>query len=277
MPRLDPCKWEAEMLLLWHKLSRIADDVFPTGDDGRFLTIETKGTNDIVTSAEREIDSRLTEFLSLQFNCLVISEERPYDIWPPFQGYVWIIDPIDGTRNFSKRLTSFGIMGAYAENGIITAGFIFFPFAYGACRKMYFAWKSMGAWVMDKNGYRQIRTASNAPLQESFVFVEGPKHLRRSETHRIEEVAHRTRDNFSCAVAFHALAHSWPEETPAAGVISLRNKPWDNAPGCIIAEEAGCTVTDRMGHAVTIENCTDIIAANNRENHRRLLALVNKE
>lgn len=254
-------------------LDDLSDIVFPFGDSGKSITAEEKGKNDFVTVKDKLVDGILSEFLAKRFNVLVVSEERQH-IWPPAEKRYWVIDPVDGTHNLAAGWPIFGIMGAYVIEDVPNFGFIYFPYAYGGRREMYFAGIDHGAWVLDNDGREQILVAHAAKLEDSFVLFEGPSHLMQRKMHNIGPHVGGYRVNLSCAVSFISLARDRGRARRTAGVVSLNNKPWDNLPAIPIVTEAGGVISDIQGGPVTVSNATDVVAANNGKNHETLLNLV---
>lgn len=257
-------------------LDNLADVIFPFGDDGKRITAEEKKKNDFVTDKDRSVDRMLSGFLEERFAVPVISEERPH-AWPPDVERYWVIDPVDGTHNLGAGWPIFGIMGAYIENMIPVFGFIYFPYAYGGRREICFAGIGRHAWVIHENGWEQVLVARYAELEDSFVLFEGPSRRMQREMLNIGSRVGGYRVCLSCAVSFVSLARDRERARRIAGVVSLNNKPWDNLPAVPIIIEAGGVTSDRFGQPITVNNATDVIAANNMRNHRFLLDLVQAE
>lgn len=253
-------------------LNNIARMVFPAGDKTEILTVREKAKNDFVTGKDKAVDRMLSGFLEMEFGCPVISEERPHQ-WPPNAERYLVIDPVDGTHNLGAGWPIFGIMGVYIVTGIPEFSFIYFPYAYGMRREMYVAATGCGAWVMDDTQCAQIAVAREAELKDAFVLFEGPSKLMLNQITRIGQHVGGWRNCISCAVSFASLARDRKHARRTAGVVSLNNKPWDNLPAVPLIREAGGIITDEYGRTITVANCTNVVASNNRRNHRRLLEL----
>ncbi len=112
---------------------------------GRELTVETKADDSPLTQADRAshrlICERLREF---DPSIPVLSEESPdgeireRKNWKRF----WLVDPLDGTKEFIKRTGEFTVNIALIEDGVPVLGVIYVP----ARESTYFADKGKGAW-----------------------------------------------------------------------------------------------------------------------------------
>ncbi|MBI2639321.1 MAG: inositol monophosphatase family protein [Candidatus Sungbacteria bacterium] len=257
-------------------LTIIADRVFPKGDGGRDITAKEKNKGDFVTVKDVMVDQMLSGFLEKQFGCPVVSEERQHS-WPPPERRYWVIDPVDGTHNLAAGWPIFGIMGAYVVEAVPVYGFIYFPYAYGGRREMYFAGLGCGAWVDDGVFLERIFVDPAAKLEDSFVLFEGPSRLMQREMSNIGPHAGGYRVNLCCAVSFVSLARDRGRARRTAGVVSLNNKPWDNLPAAPIIIEAGGIISDTYKQPITVNNATNVVAANNIENYQALLGLAQEK
>lgn len=112
---------------------------------------QDKNDGSLVTKYDLAIDKKLTEGLKKIINCPVLSEEHKEII----ENTYFVIDPIDGTHNFSRGFECFGIMLAYVENGETVFSIIDLP----ELNKTYTAIKGKGAFL---NGDRiYVRKTGN--------------------------------------------------------------------------------------------------------------------
>ena len=114
--------------------------------------ISDKKTGEIVTEADIRAEKRLTtELLEILPGSLVVGEEAVAadpTIEERLLGEepVWVIDPIDGTRNFANGKECFCVIIALCHGSKTIAGWIYDPIA----EIVYFAQKGMGAWANDR-------------------------------------------------------------------------------------------------------------------------------
>ena len=103
---------------------------------------EDKEDGSLVTEYDILIDKKLTEGLKKIINCPVLSEEHNEEI----KNNYFVIDPIDGTHNFSRGFECYGIMVAYVENNVTQFSIIYMPIL----KKTYTAIKDKGAFLNNK-------------------------------------------------------------------------------------------------------------------------------
>src|SRR3984957_279345 len=148
-----------------------------------------------------------------------------------------IIDPIDGTEEFSRGIPTFGTLLGIELNGEIVAGGGGAP-GVGA---RWGAYRGEGAF---RNGER-IRVSRTPRLNEAMVFTTGTGPSKNAEDRaRIRRLLDASRDSRS-------LGGFWQHMLVAEGAIDAAldwtSKPWDLAPLGIIVEEAGGRSTNIRG------------------------------
>jgi histidinol-phosphatase len=148
-----------------------------------------------------------------------------------------IIDPIDGTEEFSRGIPTFGTLLAIEHRGEIVAGMCSAP----ALSTRWYAYRGSGAF---RNGHT-IHVSKTPQLGEAMIFTTGtgPK---KSPVHRekLRRLADASRGG-------RALGGFWQHMLVAEGAIDvavdLTSQPWDLAPLGIIVEEAGGRSTNLNG------------------------------
>ena len=93
--------------------------------------VEEKAADDFVTIADREAEAMLEEGLGkIVPGLVVVGEEAAFadpGVLERLSGDCWIVDPIDGTRNFAAGRPPFAIMLAMASAGVAHSGWIYDP------------------------------------------------------------------------------------------------------------------------------------------------------
>lgn len=145
----------------------------------------------------------------------------------------FVVDPIDGTRNFVAGLPLFGVMAAAIVRGTILAGVIHDPI----CGDTAHAIKGQGAWLSRPNhAPKRLQVATAGPLARMEAIA---------GTHSLPEPL-RTRvltalPRLGSATWLRCSAHEY--RLAAAGFCHIlfynRLMPWDHAPGWLIHQEAG--------------------------------------
>lgn len=129
-----------------------ADEIMPRFQNLRASDIREKSPGDLVTVADEAAETALTKLLSDALpGSTVVGEEAVSANAAVLQRLkgdapVWVIDPIDGTRNFSNGNPQFGVFVALVQNGAVRAGW-----AYDAPgNRMAVAQQGAGAWLEGK-------------------------------------------------------------------------------------------------------------------------------
>lgn len=203
----------------------------------------TKAGGEVVTvadeAAERRLEQRLTDLLP---GSLVVGEEAAAADPAVFAHLlqdepVWLIDPIDGTHNFSEGIPVFAVMVALVQRGAIRAAWIHDPPNARTAQ----AEEGAGAWM---SGQR-LKAAVPAPLTDMAGTLHAGQHGGADLRKRVR-VLHRelgTLRNLRCAGAEYIRL--------AAGEMHYtfftRLMPWDHAPGVLLHQEAGGFVQTAEG------------------------------
>jgi fructose-1,6-bisphosphatase/inositol monophosphatase family enzyme len=199
------------------------------GDD----EIIEKNKGDIVTAADLAVEALLTPQLrTLIPGSLVIGEEAVHadpDITDHLETeeYVWIIDPVDGTRSFARGGDSFCVIVALTRHGETLAGWIFQP------TQNYFTVSEKGSGAF-KDGERL--TTSEATIESTRGALHTtylPKHLRDQMKDGIKTMT----SNIPVSSAGLEYVRVASGETDVT--MFWNSYPWDHAAGALIVEEAG--------------------------------------
>jgi histidinol-phosphatase len=148
-----------------------------------------------------------------------------------------IIDPIDGTEEFSRGIPTFGTLLGIELNGEIVAGMCSAP----ALGTRWWAYRGEGAF---RNG-EKMRVSQTPQLSEAMVFTTGTGPSKGPEDRaRIRRLLDASRNSRS-------IGGFWQHMLVAEGAIDAAldwtSKPWDLAPLGIIVEEAGGRSTNVLG------------------------------
>lgn len=119
------------------KLVKECGDLLRSVD--REKDIKEKKDGSLVTKYDLMLDEKLTNGLKQIINCSVLSEEHKEKLGSTY----FVIDPIDGTHNFSRGFECFGIMVALVENKKTLFSIVELPMLY----KTYTAIKGQGAYL----------------------------------------------------------------------------------------------------------------------------------
>lgn len=123
--------------------------------------------NDPVTAADFASDSFIKEQIKKHFpQDQILTEETANDNIDRSDS-VWIVDPLDGTMNFTNQKNEFCVMIGHCTNGIPDLGVVYFP----ATWLIYYAEHGKWAYVINQNGERtllQVNTKRSS-LEDAIV------------------------------------------------------------------------------------------------------------
>lgn len=236
--------------------------------DGR--EIKLKGRRNIVTDADFAADRTIRKILLTHFPTdRFISEEgdaAEHARWWTLakisdEVNLWIIDPLDGTTNYSRNLYPFCVSIALYRAGAVQAGVVYDPLR----QEMFAAERGRGAWL---NG-KPLCVSNKNILEEAVISAEwgrAPSVRRRTTTvfARIVDQAMTGRAYGSAAISMCGIAAGRLD-----GYIHLALAPWDVAAAALIVEEAGGKITNPAGEAWTVHS--NAYVASNGHLHTRLL------
>jgi len=210
-------------------------DVMPRFKKLAEADIREKAPGDLVTVADIDAERRLTRVLrDLIPGSGVLAEEAASQEGLELEDYhtddaTWLIDPVDGTRNFSNGETPFGIVVAFVVQGKVELSWIHLPFE----DRTFVAERGSGAWIQ---GGARLGTADDEALEAMTglcnyrVFEDIPPEQVRRNAEVFAELR-----NFRCA------SYDFVQLASGAKHFSLYRRlwPWDHAAGTLLFEEAG--------------------------------------
>ena len=198
-----------------------------------------KGEVDPVTDADRAAETEIRRLLaSARPADAILGEEEGGSDWR--DGRVWILDPLDGTVNFIHHVPHVAVSVALWEDGSPTVGVI-----RDVHRGEVFAAADGGGATL--NG-RPIRVSATADLGSGLVATGFP-YDRRTQADDLGATIGRALKAVQGIRRFGsaALDLCWVAAGRYDAYWEQRLQPWDTAAGCLIAREAGGTVTDLAG------------------------------
>jgi len=192
--------------------------------------ITPKLADDVVTVADHESEAMLAEGLARIADIPVVGEEAAFadeSVFDRLTGDCWIVDPLDGTRNFAKGQPPFGVLIAMALGGEAHTGWIYDCLSGRFC----VAHRGQGAFV---NGERITArpTGEDPPVAAiSLIFMDPSKR----EAVKAAIADYRLADIPYCA------AEQYPRLALGVDDVAIfeRTLPWDHAAGALWLNEAG--------------------------------------
>jgi fructose-1,6-bisphosphatase/inositol monophosphatase family enzyme len=240
----------------------VAEEVMPRFGALHEAEITGKPTpgdpDDVVTVVDHAVERRLGPALqALLPGSVVIGEEAVHDRPDLIAGLsgsvpVWLIDPIDGTKNFARGEDTFGVMIALVEGGATRAGWIALP----ARGQMFVGEHGAGAYL-DR---RRVRTQPRpAGLPRGTIYTQFlPASLAEALGLAASGWCEPVEGPGAAAIEYTAIIQGQKEF-----VVYYRLKPWDHGAGALLLTEAGGSVEhlDRRPYLPASEDQVTILGA----------------
>ena len=227
--------------------------------------IETKEDDSPVTIADKTADKIIREYLNKTFPThAFLTEESEDNDARLSNDLVWIVDPVDGTKDFIAKDDQFTTNIALAYKHKVVVGVVIAP----ARDEIYFASENNGAFYQ-KLGEKPVKIHANDKLDDLtfltsvFHFTKGEQELIDRHSDKIKHVMKLGSSLKPCAIA-HGLAEITFRSSP-------NTKEWDTAASQIIVEEAGGLFVEPNGNPIRynrkdVYNRNGYIVVNRKEN-----------
>ncbi len=231
--------------------------------------VQWKGHDDPVTAADHAANEMLVRELHRHFpNDAVLSEEFPDDLARLGKDRVWMVDPMDGTKQFIERIGEFAVMIGLAVEGEAKLGVVYHP----SVDRMYYAAPAIGAFIEEKWSTKRLRVAPISEPSQMTAAMSRSHHSPKVDLilERLG-VTERLRHG-SVGLKFGLIAEGRAHLYVHTGA---RTNQWDTCGPEAILREAGGVVTDWNGDPLAynrpeIRNLRGIIASNGTI-HERIL------
>ncbi|MGL5953751.1 MAG: 3'(2'),5'-bisphosphate nucleotidase CysQ [Providencia rustigianii] len=219
------------------KLAREAGDAIMAIYNGHApLQVEHKSDDSPVTAADIAAHKIITAGLNLiSPDIPQLSEEDPPE-WTTRQNWqrYWLIDPLDGTKEFINRNGDFTVNIALIENGVPVMGVVYVP----AKGLLYYA-QGDQAWKEENGHHHAIHVKSKNPpvvvISRSHQDPELMAYLSQIKQHKTAEIG--------SSLKFCLVAEGMAQLYPRFGPTNI----WDTAAGHAVALGAGAKVVDWNG------------------------------
>ncbi len=165
------------------------------------------------------------------------SLEISYAIRKTWNRY-WLIDPLDGTKEFVKHKQAFTVNISLIENGNPTMGVVYAP----ALDLLYYAFEGGGAFKKEKNGPTLPISAESKGHQPPKVAV-SRSHIGKTTADFLEKIGPHELIRIGSSLKLCLVAEAAADLYPRLG----RTMEWDTAAAQSIVVEAGGSVTDPKG------------------------------
>jgi histidinol-phosphatase len=221
-------------------LADAADAITTTRFRALDLTFERKPDRTPVTDADTAVEDALRA---------ILSDERPGDTVAgeerggaaTGQGRTWVLDPIDGTKNFLRGVPVWATLIALVKDSTPVVGMISAPLL----GRRWWASTGDGAWLRDSAGERRIAVSSVSSLSDAYLSTTDlntwTEYHSREKYLALAEACWESR----------AFGDFWQHCLVAEGALDLAAEaivnPWDVAAAQVLVTEAGGRFSDLSG------------------------------
>jgi myo-inositol-1(or 4)-monophosphatase len=229
----------------------------------RGFQIEHKGRINLVTEADLASERHIKQLITSHYPSHRILAEETGVHGTEDDEYCWIIDPLDGTTNFSHGFPCYAVSIGVEHKGRMVAGAVYDP----SRDEMFAAERGAGATC---NG-RRIQVSEVEQLEKALVVSGFPYDVRE----RMDEYLPAWSEFLKRAQAVRRLGSAAIDLACVAmgrmdGYWEYGLNPWDTAAGWLIVEEAGGRVTKLDGSP--FDNYTPSLLCTNGKIHDEMLA-----
>ncbi len=206
---------------------------------GKIKNIDYKGAFNIVTDVDRASERIVLDILNAAFPDFdILAEESGAHTGS--SGRRWLIDPLDGTTNYTHAYPFFCVSIGFESDGEIMLGVVYNPIS----DELFWAEKGKGAWLNET----PIRVSAIGSLSAGLLATgfapdtSSAEDSNMAQFSTLTELSHGVRRDGSaaldlCFVACGRLDGFW----------EMKLSPWDTAAGSLIVSEAGGKVTNLSG------------------------------
>lgn len=190
------------------------------------------GHQNFVTEFDKQSEKIILEMITREFpsHCILAEESGYYSPSDADKDYLWIIDPLDGTTNFSHHLPVFAISIAVCYQNKPISGVIYQPIT----NELFVTEKGIGAYLNNK----PLTVSSTTKIDHALIFAGMPYGDNvKAELKYMEDIYLSGSIFRNLGSAALALAYVAAGKVDACWVYNVY--PWDFAAGQLLIEEAG--------------------------------------
>ena len=204
--------------------------------------VDFKDDNSPLTEADLNAHHIIVDALMKEFpKYPILSEESVDDFIPEKHPWCWIVDPLDGTKEFVKRNDEFTVNIALTYEKLVVMGVVYAP----VFDEMYYAVKGHGAWCEENGEKNEIRVSNR---------TEGLAVLQ-SRSHQSQKCMEYIRNNDSRIATVTSMGSSLKGCRIAKGQYDVyyncgRTMIWDTGAMEVVIEEAGGILSQLNDQAI---------------------------
>jgi 3'(2'), 5'-bisphosphate nucleotidase len=219
---------------------------------GRDFSATQKEDNSPLTEADTAAHEVIIRHLQrLQPSLPILSEEAVGDFsGADDSGRYWLVDPLDGTKEFIKRNGEFTVNIALIEHGRAILGVVYAP----ALDVVYLAAEGLGAFKAGVDGRRVPIRVAEHKAGSTWRVVGSRSHAGDSLTAFLHRLGTHEQISMGSSLKFCLVAEGAADVYPRMGPTSL----WDTAAAQCVVEQAGGGVIQLTGAAVSYD-CPSVV------------------
>ena len=228
------------------------------------IEVESKSDNSPVSIADKEIEQTLRTMIATEFpDHGVLGEE--FATKSADSEFLWVIDPIDGTKSFICGNPSFGALISLLKNGRPVLGIIEIP----AMGERWLGIDGQGTFFNDHH----VQTKATQKLADGICCATGPDFFTQDELPIYNQVSQHGPFRLFGGDCYNygLLASGHVDVVMEAGL-----KPFDFMALIPVIKNAGGIVTDWRANQMTLESSGQILACANLHLHQQCLEQINK-
>jgi inositol-phosphate phosphatase/L-galactose 1-phosphate phosphatase/histidinol-phosphatase len=226
------------------------------------IAVDDKADSSPVTIADREAEQAMRALIEARFPADGIFGEEFGTIREDAE-FVWVLDPIDGTKSFISGIPLFGTLIALLHRGRPVLGIIDQPISHER-------WRGIAGEASTHNG-NPIRARACPDLAAATLFATAPDMFRGEDADAFAQLKARvklTRHGGDC-YAYGLVASGFID-----CVVEASLKPYDYCAMVPIIEGAGGVFTDWQGQPLGLHSDGRVLAAGDRRVHAAARALL---
>lgn len=200
-----------------------------------------KGSNDFVTNVDKAAEAVIIDTIRKSYPQHTIITEESGELEGTDQDVQWVIDPLDGTTNFIKRLPHFAVSIAVRIKGRTEVAVVYDPMR----NELFTATRGQGAQL---NGYR-LRGSTARDLDGTILATALSRSKQNSTPLPTSTSSANCSTNVQTSVVpvSAALDLAYVAAGRVDGFFEIGLRPWDFAAGELLVREAGGIVSDFTG------------------------------
>ncbi|MGC8764772.1 MAG: inositol monophosphatase family protein [Brevinematia bacterium] len=248
------------------KAGKIIEEGFYSIKDIKYKSFANPVTEFDVASEKRVVDIILSRFK----NHSILAEEK-YSSREKSE-FIWIIDPIDGTVNFTHQIPFVAISIALEIEKDIVLGVVYNPIL----KEMFTAVKGEGAFLSSAKFEKKRLAVSDERDPARSLIVTGFPYEREGRINYLTQPIDEINRNFTGfrRLGSAAIDLAYVAKGSFEAFYEENLKPWDTAAGVLLVKEAGGKVTNYYGEEYDIYQKT--IVASNVHIHNRVIEFTSK-